>query len=83
MEQKTGSKPEKPKKPEPKKVEPVVKKAEPKKPLFTEVKWKGIKKVYRCEKCGWNEDTKDQMILHVLEHFPVPEREKILERLVK
>jgi ferredoxin len=71
---------------EPKKVdEPEVepKKAKVEKLLYEEVMWKGVKKVYRCIECGWCEDEKDDMVLHVLYHFPVLERDKILERMVK
>ena len=45
--------------------------------------WAGVKTVYVCRSCGRQEDDEDDMILHILSHFPENEREKILDILVK
>jgi len=51
--------------------------------LYTTVLWKGVKQVFRCEKCGTNRDDKDSMIEHVLLHFPLRDQEKIFNQLVQ
>jgi hypothetical protein len=54
---------------------------------FWEVtKWKGVMDVLKCKNCGHSEsgeDKKDQMILHVITHFPKSEQNKMFEKLVK
>jgi hypothetical protein len=45
--------------------------------------WKGVKDVLKCKNCGHFEDDKDQMILHVITHFPKSEQEKMFNKLVK
>ena len=54
---------------------------------FWEVtKWKGVMDVLKCKNCGHSEsgeDKKDQMILHVVTHFPKSEQEKLFNKLVK
>jgi len=45
--------------------------------------WAGIRQIYVCRSCGRQEDSEDDMILHILTHFPVDERESILNTLVK
>jgi len=45
--------------------------------------WAGVKEVYSCTKCKWQEDKKDDAILHYLSHYPKEERNTILDRLVK
>jgi len=54
---------------------------------FWEVtKWKGKIDVYKCKNCGHSEsgeDKKDQMILHVITHFPKSEQDKLFNKLVK
>jgi hypothetical protein len=49
-------------------------------------KWKGVMDVLKCRNCGHSEsgeDKKDQMILHVITHFPKSEQEKLFNKLVK
>jgi len=63
----------------------------PKAVVKTEVKhepykvlmWAGVKKVYACTKCDWQEDKKDDAIMHYLSHFDKSKRNKILDELVK
>jgi hypothetical protein len=54
---------------------------------FWEVtKWKGVMDVYKCKNCGHSEsgeDKKDQMILHVITHFPKSEQDNLFNKLVK
>jgi len=54
---------------------------------FWEVtKWKGVMDVLKCRNCGHSEsgeDKKDQMILHVITHFPKSEQDKLFNKLVK
>lgn len=50
---------------------------------FTREMWKGVKEVLKCAKCGEFRDTRDEMIEHVLLHFPKSEQESILEKLLK
>jgi hypothetical protein len=45
--------------------------------------WAGVKKVYACTKCDWQEDKKDDAIMHYLSHFEREERDTILDILVK
>jgi hypothetical protein len=45
--------------------------------------WKGVKNVLKCKNCGHCEDDKDQMILHVITHFPKSEQEEMFNKLVK
>lgn len=49
---------------------------------FTREMWKGVKEVLKCA-CGEFRDTRDEMIEHVLLHFPKSEQESILEKLLK
>lgn len=50
---------------------------------FTREMWKGVKEVFKCARCGAFRDTRDEMIEHVLLHFPKSEQESILEKLLK
>jgi len=50
---------------------------------FTREMWKGVKEVLKCAKCGQFRNTRDEMIEHVLLHFPKSEQESILEKLLK
>lgn len=50
---------------------------------FTTEKWKGVRDVFRCARCGTFRDERDAMIEHVLLHFPANKQESILEQLVK
>jgi len=46
------------------------------------VMWKNKIPVYVCEVCGRNEDSEDEMILHVLKHEPEEKQEKILTKML-
>jgi hypothetical protein len=50
---------------------------------FEIVKWKGVKDVFKCSRCETCRDTRDEMVEHVLLHFPANEREAIFEELMK
>lgn len=50
---------------------------------FTREMWKGVKEVFKCARCGQFRNTRDEMIEHVLLHFPKSEQESILEKLLK
>lgn len=50
---------------------------------FTSERWKGVKTVFKCAKCGTFRDERDAMIEHVLLHYPKDEQEKIFDQLVK
>ncbi|PKO03042.1 MAG: hypothetical protein CVU43_04485 [Chloroflexi bacterium HGW-Chloroflexi-5] len=50
--------------------------------LWEEVTWAGVKKVFRCVKCGEFRDTKDDMIMHVVSHFPEEKQNQIFDQLV-
>lgn len=50
---------------------------------YTKVLWAGIKTVYACAQCNRQEDSEDDMRLHVLTHYPESEHENILNELVK
>ena len=45
--------------------------------------WAGVKEVYACTKCKWQEDKKDDAILHYLSHYPKRDRNRILDNLIK
>ena len=45
--------------------------------------WAGVKTVYVCRSCGRQEDDEDDMILHILSHFPENEKESLLNILIK
>ena len=76
--QKAGAKPEV-KIYKKRKVAVEVKKEAPYKVLM----WAGVKEVYACTKCKWQEDKKDDAILHYLSHYPKRDRNKILDNLIK
>lgn len=50
---------------------------------YTEWLWAGIKTVYACALCDRQEDSEDDMCLHVLKHYPESEHNQILDNLVK
>lgn len=50
---------------------------------FTSVMWKGVKEVFKCATCGECRDTRDEIVEHVLLHFPKGEQERIFEELMK
>jgi len=53
------------------------------KPLYKDYLWKGVKIIYLCEKCPYNNESEDDMKLHVITHYPEKDREKILNQLTK
>jgi hypothetical protein len=55
----------------------------PQKRYYHEALWKGIIAVWVCDECGHSENTEDDMIMHVLKHVPVEERQTLLEKLMK
>ena len=50
---------------------------------YTNVLWAGIKTVYACALCDRQEDSEDDMRLHVLKHYPESQHNQILNELVK
>jgi len=61
-------------------------KPEVRREYWVTTKWKGVMDVLKCKNCGHCEsgdDKKDQMILHVITHFPKSEQEKLFNKLVK
>lgn len=50
---------------------------------YEERMWKGIKKVFMCKECEHFEDSKDEIILHVLKHAPMDEREQLFNELMR
>lgn len=51
--------------------------------LWTETLWAGVKPVLKCEVCGEFRDSEDEIILHVVSHYPEDQRNQILDQLVK
>ena len=45
--------------------------------------WSGVIPVFVCSKCGRQMDSEDDMMLHIVGHYPKEEREIVLNRLVK
>jgi len=45
--------------------------------------WGGTIYIAVCSFCGKQADSEDDMILHVLNHYPGKDRDKILDKLVK
>jgi len=45
--------------------------------------WAGVKDVYMCKMCGEYRDSKDDMITHIVDHYPTNEQNQILDQLVK
>lgn len=45
--------------------------------------WRGKIPVYVCDFCGLQRDSKDDMILHVVGHYPKNKQEKVFDYLVK
>ena len=65
----------------PQKAQPAPVKAEVKR-YYRPVMWKDIKEVCRCEECGQCRDTQDEIILHILLHYPPKEQEKLFNKLI-
>lgn len=51
--------------------------------FYTTERWKGVKDVFKCARCGTFRDTRDAMIEHILLHYPANEQETIFNQLVK
>jgi hypothetical protein len=51
--------------------------------LFMPVLWSGILPTFRCEKCGYCDPNRDEIILHVITHVPEGDRDVLLEKLLK
>lgn len=70
------------------KIEPITKPAKAKVAVVSfpkiEMKmWKKVKPVYFCPKCDRQEDDRDILILHLLNHFPEDKREQALDFYLK
>ena len=52
-------------------------------PYYIKTTWKGMKEVFKCERCGTFRDDKDSIIMHVLTHYPKQEQEALLDQLLK
>lgn len=58
--------------------------ATPAKPgLITSHIWKADVVCYRCETCGYFENDRDTLVIHVLTHFPADEQSGVLDELTK
>lgn len=57
--------------------------AQPEQELFSEAPWKGTVNVYICNTCTHCTMKKDDIILHVVSHFPEAERSAMLDKLLK
>ena len=59
--------------------------SEPEKPVevqyYTVERWKGVRDVYKCSKCGAFRDSLDEMKLHIIAHY-IGQEESILELLM-
>ncbi len=49
---------------------------------YTIENWKKVKEVYKCNLCDAFRDTKDEMVLHVLTHYP-DKQDDILDQLLQ
>lgn len=56
---------------------------EKKKTYFDVLMWKGVKEVYRCAECGRQHDHKDDLILHIINHYPPDKRMAVMNELLK
>jgi hypothetical protein len=50
---------------------------------YKKVLWKNVVPVYVCQVCGKNDNSEDEMILHVLTHEPDKKQEKILNEILE
>lgn len=58
--------------------------ATPEKEVFYSIeRWKGVKDVLKCAKCGTFRDDRDAMIEHILLHYAKSEQAKVFEQLMK
>ena len=44
--------------------------------------WANVKPVYMCKKCGEFRDSPDEIITHIVDHYPSDEQYKILDQLI-
>ena len=58
-------------------------KAQPKKEYYTTAIWKGVKPVFQCTLCDTQLSNEDEIKLHVIEHYPEKDKNKILDELTK
>lgn len=56
--------------------------SEPQPKYFTRAMWKNTLEVFKCVRCSEFRNTKDEMIDHILLHYPREEQERVLEELV-
>lgn len=54
-----------------------------KKVLYKRVIWKHVKEVFQCVACDACRDEVDDIILHVILHYPKAEQETIFNQLIK
>ena len=64
-------------------VEIVIVEPEPVAKLYYPTKWKNVIDTFQCAACGHCDESRDNMILHVLTHVPASERAQLLEKLLK
>ena len=50
---------------------------------YTKEAWRGTKEVCKCSKCGAFRDGVDEMIEHVLLHYPLEQRDQMLDKLIQ
>ena len=55
----------------------------PAQPLYQKVHWKGNTYTHVCTKCFTNIFDQDDMILHVVKHFPDSQQPAMLDKLLK
>jgi len=61
---------------------PVAEVAQPK-PFYTLAMWAGVLPIYKCSSCGLDANNEDDMILHILKHYPELQRYEILNNALK
>jgi len=52
-------------------------------PTFVTRRWKGVLDVYECQVCFRQFNLRDDVILHVVAHYPEAEQETALDRFMK
>jgi hypothetical protein len=50
---------------------------------YTRETWRGIKEVYKCARCGIFRDGVDEMIEHVILHYPLNQQQDLFDKLIK
>jgi len=71
-----------PDRPEQADLSPETGKEEPKPVYYTKQPWKGVMYVFTCTACKTFRTQEDEIILHVLEHYPKAEQPALLEKLI-